>query len=79
MRPKPRQALRRGRCAVLWENAVIGTAETRYFVQCLGMRRTDSTDFRALPDAERYFELIEEAGPRAGLGLGSWRDGFGLL
>jgi hypothetical protein len=79
MRPKPRQALRRGRCAVLWENAVIGTAEIRYFVQGFGTRRFDSTDFQTLPDAERYFDLMEESGPSAGSTRGSWRDGFGFL
>jgi hypothetical protein len=70
--------LRRGRCAVLWENVVIGTAEIRYFVQGLGVRRFDSTDFGALPDAERYFDLIEEPGPRSAA-HGSWRDAFGFL
>jgi hypothetical protein len=79
IRLKPRQALRRGRCAVLWENAVIGTEEVRYFVQGLGVRRLDSTDFGALPDAERYFELIEESGPRGASAYSSWRDAFGFL
>jgi hypothetical protein len=78
MRPKPRQALRRGRCAVLWESAVIGTEEIRYFVQGIGTRRFDSNDFRTLPDAERYYDLIEEAGPKAPAPFG-WRDGFGFL
>ena len=59
-----RQALRRGRSAILWENAVIGTAEIRYFVQGLGSRRFDSADFRTLPDAERCFE--EMSGPEYG-------------
>jgi hypothetical protein len=78
MRPKPRQALRRGRCAVLWESAVIGTGETRYYVEGLGTRRFDSTDFGALPNAERYYDLIEETGPKAAAPFG-WRDGFGFL
>ncbi len=78
MRQNPRQALRRGRCAVLWESTVIGTAEIRYFVQGLGTRRYDSNDFGALPNAERYFELIEETGPKAATGFG-WREGFGFL
>jgi hypothetical protein len=78
MRPKPRQALRRGRCAVLWESAVIGTGEVRYFVQGLGARRFDSIDFGSLPGAERYFELIEESGPKPATRLG-WREGFGFL
>jgi len=60
--------LRRGRFAVLWENTMIGTAELRYFVQCRGARRFDSTDFRRLPDAERFFDRIEAADPRAALG-----------
>jgi hypothetical protein len=55
-----RQALRRGRTAILWENAVIGTAEIRYFVQGLGSHRFDSADFRSLPDAERCFESMSE-------------------
>ena len=78
MRPKPRQALRRGRCAVLWESAVIGTGEVRYFVQGLGTRRFDSTDFGALSNAERYFDHIEETGPKPSSGFG-WREGFGFL
>jgi hypothetical protein len=78
MRPKPRQALRRGRCAVLWESAVIGTGEVRYFVQGLGTRRFDSNDFGSLPGAEQYFELIEDAGPKTATGFG-WREGFGFL
>ena len=59
MPQNPRRALRRGRCAILWENSVIGTAEVRYFVQGLGDRKFDSNDFPSLPDAERYFELME--------------------
>jgi hypothetical protein len=55
----PRRALRRGRSAILWENAVIGTAEIRYFVQGLGDHQLDSTDFRTLPDAEQCFERME--------------------
>ena len=35
---------------------MIGTAETRYFVQGLRNRRFDSHDFRTLPEAERCFE-----------------------
>lgn len=78
MRRQPRQALRRGHCAVLWESAVIGTGEVRYFVQGLGTRRFDSVDFGSLPGAERYFAHIEEAGPKVATGFG-WRDGFGFL
>jgi hypothetical protein len=59
-----RQALRRGRSAILWENSVIGTAEIRYFVQGLRERRFDSTDFRTLPDAERCFEGMSGDGRR---------------
>jgi hypothetical protein len=55
----PRRALRRGRSAILWENTVIGTAQVRYFVQGLGDRKFDSADFPNLPDAERYFEVME--------------------
>jgi hypothetical protein len=51
--------LRRGRCAILWQNTVIGTAEIRYFVQGVGERRFDSHDFPTLLDAERYFDAIE--------------------
>ena len=58
-RQPPRRVLRRGRSAILWENAVIGTAEIRYFVQGLGDRQLDSTDFRTLPDAEQCFERME--------------------
>jgi hypothetical protein len=58
----PRQTLRRGRSAILWENTVIGSAEVRYFVQGLGLRRHDSTDFRTLPEAERCFDRFEESG-----------------
>jgi hypothetical protein len=58
---------------------VIGTAEIRYFVQGLGVRRFDSIDFGALPDAERYFDLIEESGPRGASAHGSWRHAFGFL
>lgn len=78
MRSKPRQALRRGRCAVLWESAVIGTGEVRYFVEGLGTRRFDSADFGVLPNAERYYDDIEASGPKAAPPFG-WRDGFGLL
>jgi hypothetical protein len=78
MSQKPRQALHRGRCAVLWESTVIGTQEIRYFVQGLGTRKLDSTDFGSLPDAERYFDLIEETGPKAPSAFG-WREGFGFL
>jgi hypothetical protein len=53
-----RQALRRARSAILWENSVIGTAEVRYFVQGLRQRRFDSTDCRTLPEAERCFEAM---------------------
>jgi hypothetical protein len=60
MPQRPRRALRRGRCAILWENAVIGTAEVRYFVEGLRARRFDSAAFQSLPDAERYFEEMEE-------------------
>jgi hypothetical protein len=59
MHQNPRRALRRGRNAILWENAVIGTAEIRYFVQGLGDRQLDSTDFRTLLDAEQCFERME--------------------
>jgi hypothetical protein len=55
----PRTALRRGRCAILWQNTVIGTAQIRYFVQGVGERRFDSHDFPTLLDAERYFDAIE--------------------
>lgn len=78
MRRQPRQALRRGHCAVLWESAVLGTGEVRYFVQGLGTRRFDSVDFGSLPGAERYFAHIEETGPNVATGFG-WRDGFGFL
>jgi hypothetical protein len=71
--------LRRGRGAILWESAVIGTAETRYFVQGLGPHKLDSHDFGSLPDAERYFDLIAETGPKSASVLGSWRDAFGFL
>jgi len=60
MRENPRRALRRGRSAILWTNVVIGTEEVRYFVQGLGRRRFSSHDFRTLPDAEQYFDSIEE-------------------
>jgi hypothetical protein len=63
MPQNPRRALRRGRCAIIWENTVIGTTQVRYFVQGLGNRKFDSTDFPTLPDAERYFEVME-ASPR---------------
>jgi hypothetical protein len=59
MHQNTRRALRRGRNAILWQNAVIGTAETRYFVQGLGERQLDSTDFRTLPDAEQCFDQME--------------------
>ena len=75
---KPRQALRRGRCAILWESAVIGTAEIRYFVQGLGPRRYDSNDYGSLPDAERYYDLIAE-GPKGISMLRSWREAFSSL
>ena len=78
MRQKPRQALRRGRCAVIWESVVIGTQDVRYFVQGLGTRRFDSTDVGSLPDAERYFERLEEAGPKPPAAFG-WREGWGFL
>ena len=70
--------MRRGRCAVLWEGSVIGTEEIRYFVEGLGTRRYDSSDFRSLPDAERYFERIEETGPKPPAEF-SWSNGFGFL
>ena len=57
----PRQTLRRGRTAILWENTVIGSSEIRYFVQGLGPRRRDSTDFRTLPEAERCFDRFEDS------------------
>ncbi|HWE99432.1 MAG TPA: hypothetical protein VG248_06525 [Caulobacteraceae bacterium] len=57
---------------------MIGTGEVRYFVQGLGTRRHDSTDFGSLPGAERYFEHIEETGPKLATGFG-WREGFGFL
>ena len=59
MQQIPRRALRRGRCAILWENTVIGTAEIRYFVQGLRERRYDSHDFPSLPVAQQYFDGIE--------------------
>jgi len=59
MPQNPRRALRRGRCAILWENTVIGTTRVRYFVQGLGERKFDSIDFANLPDAERYFDELE--------------------
>ena len=76
---RPRQALRRGRCAILWESAVIGTAEIRYFVQGLGPHKLDSNDFGSLPDAERYFDSIAEAGPKGASAPRSWREAFGFL
>jgi hypothetical protein len=51
--------MRRGRCAIIWQNAVIGTAQVRYFVQALGDWKLDSADFANLEDAERYFEMME--------------------
>jgi hypothetical protein len=65
MQLSSRHALRRGRSAILWENAVIGTAEIRYFVQGLGDHRFDSIDFRTLPEAERYFEAMSGPEHRA--------------
>jgi hypothetical protein len=55
----PRRGMRRGRCAIIWQNAVIGTAQVRYFVQALGDWKLDSADFANLEDAERYFEMME--------------------
>ena len=50
---------------MLWENTVIGTGETRYFVECTARQKAGSSDFRTLADAEGYFELMEAEGPRA--------------
>ncbi len=57
---------------------MIGTGDVRYFVEGLGTRRFDSSDFGALPHAERYYDLIEETGPKVPAPFG-WRDGFGFL
>ena len=59
MPQNPRRALRRKRCAILWENTVIGTPEVRYFVQGLGERKFDSIDFPNLAAAEIYFEQMD--------------------
>jgi hypothetical protein len=64
MRQVPRQALRRGRCAVLWQNTVIGTGEVRYFVEGLGPQRSASSDFGRLLDAEEYYDRIVDDRPK---------------
>jgi len=61
MPQNPRRALRRGRSAILWENTVIGSSQVRYFVQGLGDHKFDSNDFPNLPEAERYFAVMEGA------------------
>jgi len=58
MHQNPRRALRRGRNAILWENAVIGTAEIRYFVRAFASG-SSILPTSTLLDAEQCFERME--------------------